>query len=265
MRQPRQTWRVSEFDPWHFILCSKPAKGHAYKDVSISSVIWVHKQAWEREGKNVKRRKFSESQDKIQEKSFIMRRDFVWRQAKQGLISNKKLQDIWFSSWFLNAVTLKAIGRVYNGRGQCVLSYYTGAIQGRRESELKSMLHCSKHLLTGRDTEWKGLGYDIHWQGGSSSSASPAAADTQPTHSCSDVSCLNEGHTLTDSLISGNLCWIISEALTPTATAHCSSSTEEIHQLPVQAGKSLQLLNTAANLLSRQSCLHLFITTMNPH
>lgn len=108
-------------------------------------------------------------------------------------------------------------------------------------------------------------GYDIHWQGGSSSSASLAAADTQPTHSCSDVSGLNESHTLTDSLISGNLCWIISEALTPTATAHCSSSTEEIRQLPIQAGKSLQLLNTAANLLSRQICLHLFITTMNPH
>lgn len=39
-------------------------------------------------------------------------------------------------------------------------------------------------------------GYDIHWQGGSSSSASLAAADTQPTQSCSDVSGLNEGHTL---------------------------------------------------------------------
>lgn len=158
MRQPRQTLRISEFDPWHFILCSKPAKGHAYKDVPISSVIWVHKQAWERKWKNVKRRKFSESQDKTPKKSFIVRRDSVWRGAKQGLISNKKLQDIWFFCWFLNVVTLKAIGRVYNGRGQCFLSYYTGTIQGRRESELKSMLHCSKHLLTGRDTEWKGLG-----------------------------------------------------------------------------------------------------------
>lgn len=40
--------RNTEFDPWHSTLCNKPAKGHAHKDLSIPSVIRVHKQAQER-------------------------------------------------------------------------------------------------------------------------------------------------------------------------------------------------------------------------
>lgn len=110
----------------------------------------------ERTGKCQEKKIFWES-TKFRKK-YIGRIDFVWRGAKQPSFQIRSCKRFDFSCWFLSVVTLKARGRVYNAKGQCFLSYYTGAIQGRRECELKSMLHCSQHLLTGKAIEWKGLG-----------------------------------------------------------------------------------------------------------